>query len=93
MVEGIDGIHSELQPALALLAEREVLLERDVEELLCWPARIVERARRIPERALDGPLERRRIEIGFARLTDWAIATPARVDERRARHDVRTDGA
>src|SRR5262249_57783654 len=72
MVEDIDGVHPELQSALAVLAEREILLQREVEEMLSRRARAVERARRVTERPFDRAHESRRVEVRLAVLTDWA---------------------
>src|SRR5712692_3400985 len=93
VIQDVDGINPELQPALPLLANREVLLQRQIEELLPWAARVIERARRIAELPLHGPHEGCRIEVRFAQRTRWATWTVRRVEERDSGNEIRADGA
>ena len=85
MVEKVQSVDAELDPAFALGAEPsweiEALLDRGIEVLLHRPADC-QHTRGIAERSLDRPDECRRIDEGLASRNRDAIAIVERIDKR-----------
>src|SRR5262245_47262864 len=93
MVEGVDEIHAEFQPAFGVVSEGKILLERHVEEMLRRAAPVIEGSRRASKRAFGRTHERRRVEVWLAALADRATATPAGIAQRHARYQIGTNGS